>query len=83
MKSIRIHFYSFICMLTIYSNNIASQPLMENLDRGVVAVKEGKNVFVSWRLLGFEPEGVGFNVYRIDKDQKHKKLNKKPIYNRT
>ncbi|WP_445670630.1 rhamnogalacturonan lyase [Paenibacillus sp. FSL R7-0026] len=37
---------------------------MEYLDRGVVAVKTGTGVFVSWRLLGTEGSNVSFNVYR-------------------
>ncbi|HKX33665.1 MAG TPA: hypothetical protein VJ302_38655 [Blastocatellia bacterium] len=37
---------------------------MENLGRGVVAVRSGSNVMVSWRLLGLDPAGIGFNVYR-------------------
>lgn len=38
---------------------------MEFLDRGVVAIHQpdGK-VFVSWRLLAGDPDGVSFNVYR-------------------
>jgi rhamnogalacturonan endolyase len=39
---------------------------MERLDRGLVAVPAGANrVFVSWRLLGTDPDGVAFNLYRI------------------
>jgi rhamnogalacturonan endolyase len=38
---------------------------MEKLGRGVVAVRSGSNsVLVSWRLLGLDPSGIGFNVYR-------------------
>ncbi|MGN9911537.1 carbohydrate-binding protein [Phytohabitans sp. LJ34] len=38
---------------------------MESLGRGVVAVRSGTNqVLVSWRLLGLDPAGIGFNVYR-------------------
>ncbi|WP_084774495.1 carbohydrate-binding protein [Nonomuraea candida] len=38
---------------------------MENLGRGVVAVRSGAGeVLVSWRLLGLDPDGIGFNVYR-------------------
>ena len=39
--------------------------IMENLGRGVIAVHQpdGK-VFVSWRLLGTDPEAVSFNLYR-------------------
>lgn len=39
--------------------------LMENLDRGVVAVRSGAaESFVSWRLLGTEAPGTEFNLYR-------------------
>jgi len=37
---------------------------LENLDRGVVAVKVASGVFVSWRVLGTEASTVGFNLYR-------------------
>ncbi|MEJ3748788.1 carbohydrate-binding protein [Actinomycetes bacterium KLBMP 9797] len=38
---------------------------MESLGRGVVAVRSASNsVLVSWRLLGLDPAGIGFNVYR-------------------
>lgn len=48
---------------------------MENLGRGVVAVRESPNkVNVSWRYLTQDPESQAFNVYRNGK-----KLNSKPI----
>jgi len=37
---------------------------LENLDRGVVAVKVASGVFVSWRVLGTETATTGFNLYR-------------------
>ncbi|HEX3044260.1 MAG TPA: cellulose binding domain-containing protein, partial [Bacillota bacterium] len=37
---------------------------MENLDRGVVAVKVSNGVFVSWRVLGTENSSVSYNLYR-------------------
>ncbi|WP_438022176.1 rhamnogalacturonan lyase [Sorangium sp. So ce233] len=37
---------------------------LENLCRGVVAVRSGEGNFVSWRLMGYEDPGIGFNVYR-------------------
>ncbi|ADL50242.1 dockerin type I domain-containing protein [Clostridium cellulovorans] len=37
---------------------------MENLDRGVVAVKVSNGVFVSWRVLGTEATNVSYNLYR-------------------
>ena len=37
---------------------------MENVCRGVVAVRSGSDNFVSWRLFGYEPDDAAFNVYR-------------------
>jgi len=52
---------------------------MEFLNRGVVAVRKSSNqVFVSWRLLGNDPSGIAFNVYRDSI-----KLNTAPITNST
>lgn len=51
---------------------------MEYLDRGVVAVKTGTGVFISWRLLGTEGSNVSFNVYRDGT-----KVNPTPITNST
>jgi rhamnogalacturonan endolyase len=47
------------------SGPAAAGRLMENLGRGVVAVRASSTgVLVSWRLLGLDPAGIGFNVYR-------------------
>lgn len=71
--------YLFLFLLLIASQS-SSQRLMENLDRGVVAVRmpDGK-VFVSWRLLGTEPGDLSFNVYRKMGAGKRQKLNKQPV----
>jgi hypothetical protein len=37
---------------------------MENLCRGVVAVRSGSNNYISWRMMGYEPDDITFNVYR-------------------
>ena len=40
---------------------------MENLGRGVVAVRTGeggRDIFVSWRYLSKDPTNICFNVYR-------------------
>lgn len=54
------------CLLAMGRDAHAAKPLraMEDLDRGVVAVKVEKGVFVGWRLLGTDPRGIGFRVYR-------------------
>ncbi len=50
---------------TTASTTVTTTREMENLDRGVVAVRSATSqVFVSWRLLALDPSGVGFNVYR-------------------
>ena len=52
---------------------------MENLGRGVVAVRENpQNVVVSWRYLTADPENVTFDVYRDGK-----KVNSKPLKDAT
>ncbi len=57
---------------------------MENLGRGVVAMKQpdGK-IFVSWRLLGTEPEAISFNLYRAVAGGAPVKLNASPITSST
>lgn len=50
--------------------------VMENLGRGVVAVRSGPaQVLVSWRLLGLDPDGIGFHVYRSTGGGAYVKLN--------
>ncbi|MGC4104326.1 rhamnogalacturonan lyase [Ferruginibacter sp.] len=57
-----------------------AQRQMEYLNRGVVAVPDGKgNIFVSWRLLVTDDDKVDFNVYRADNGGKPVKITKKPI----
>ncbi len=52
---------------------------MENLGRGVVAVRENpQNVIVTWRYLTADPENVTFDVYRDGK-----KVNKSPLKDAT
>jgi rhamnogalacturonan endolyase len=47
---------------------------VENLNRGLVAVRAGQGYYLSWRLLANEPYAAGFNVYRDAT-----KLNSAPI----
>lgn len=42
-----------------------AQPRLEYLSRGVVAIHQPDGrIAVSWRLLGNDPEGIAFNLYR-------------------
>jgi rhamnogalacturonan endolyase len=55
---------------------------MENIGRGLVALNRGSgNVYVSWRLLGLDPAGIGFNVYRATGGAAATKVNATPITN--
>jgi len=51
---------------------------MEYLNRGLVAVKTGEAVYLSWRLLGDDTQDIAFNVYRGST-----KLNSTPITDST
>jgi rhamnogalacturonan endolyase len=69
----------FFCLGLILSNPLFSQYLAERqveiLGRGIVAVRMSpEEVFISWRLLGTDPSGTGFNLYRGSQ-----KLNNKPL----
>ncbi|WP_426503551.1 RICIN domain-containing protein [Dactylosporangium sp. McL0621] len=50
----------------------------ERLNRGLVSVRSGSGNYVSWRLLGTDPAGVAFNLYRAGT-----KVNAGPITNST
>ena len=56
-----------------------AQRIMENLNRGTVAVADNsKGIFVSWRLLATDPENISFNVYR-----NQTKINAEPLIDAT
>ncbi len=65
-------------LVSIFPKVSQGQRQMEYLDRGVVAIKTEKGVFVSWRLLGTEPDDLGFHLYRQE-NGKPVKLNESPI----
>lgn len=44
----------------------AAAPVVENLDRGIVAIKSGNGMLVSWRFLASDPTGTEFRLYRDD-----------------
>lgn len=53
---------------------------MEALDRGLVALvdKPGR-VFLSWRILGTEPDTLPFDIYRQTEEQPPVRLNENPL----
>ncbi len=59
---------------------LAAQRRMESLGRGVVAFRTGSSaVYVSWRLLGNDPEDIAFNLYRAANNGTPIKLNATPL----
>ena len=66
------------------SSPLFAQRQMENLTRGIVAVRQADGgVFVSWRLFGTDPDNIAFNVYRIANNAVPLKINDRPITNAT
>lgn len=61
------------------SGSLFAQRQMENLDRGVIAVKNKNQFFIGWRVLGTDPDDLAFNLYRKSGTKKAIKLNEKPI----
>ena len=65
--------------IKVAAQEIEKHRLMERLDRGVVAVQSGEDVFVSWRLLATEPQTIGFHVYRQDDAGRPRRLTEEPL----
>lgn len=69
-----------IIILCVVSFQTSAQRLMENLNRGIIAINQGGGkVFVSWRLLGTEAPDTKFNLYKTTGNTKAIKLNKEPL----
>lgn len=63
---------------------MAAPRQMERLGRGVVAVpQDDGRVYLGWRLLGTDPEGIAFNLYRVTDDGTPVKLNAEPLADAT
>ncbi|HQU82023.1 MAG TPA: carboxypeptidase regulatory-like domain-containing protein [Pyrinomonadaceae bacterium] len=72
---------AFTLMFAMFAN---AQYLMENLGRGVVAVRQNPtDVYVGWRFLGTESANVSFNVYRSANIETPVLLNPMPITDST
>ena len=60
--------------------NYAPSIQKENLGRGLVAIHQGNGVVaVSWRFLPKDKAETQFDLYRINNNEKERKLNKTPI----
>jgi rhamnogalacturonan endolyase len=75
--------YTLSCLFMLVSSftgQAGAQRQMEYLGRGVVAIPQGKDsVFISWRLLGTDPENITFNLYKKTGKSDPVKLNGAPL----
>lgn len=71
---------SLMLLLGMAPQESVAQRIQQPLGRGVVAVKNGSSVFVSWRKLAQEPEGAQYNVYVRDAGAtEYTKVNASPL----
>jgi fibronectin-binding autotransporter adhesin len=72
---------TFMCILVL---PLCAQRQMEDLGRGMIALrKDSTRIYVGWRLLGKDPEGIAFNLYRSANGGLPQKLNATPLSNTT
>ena len=57
---------SAVSSITTISAAAAAAPVVENLDRGIVAIKSGNGMLVSWRFLASDPTVSEFLLFRFD-----------------
>ena len=58
----------------------SAQYVVEDLGRSVIALRvSDTTVYIGWRLLGTDPAGIAFNVYRTAGSAPPVKLNIAPI----
>ena len=63
--SAKIELVFMIGAILLIATGANAQRQMENLGRGVVAVRTNTTtVYVGWRMLGTDPDDIGFNLYR-------------------
>jgi rhamnogalacturonan endolyase len=69
-----------LATLLLAAAEASAQRQMENLARGMVAIHPGEGkVYVGWRMLGTDPDEIGFNLYRSTEGGEPVKLNAQPI----
>ncbi len=57
----------------------AKTRVTEQLDRGLVATRTDRGVYLSWRLLKGDPADTAFNVYRVATGGAAQRLNAQPL----
>jgi len=64
MRILRTIVIIMLMTYVVISQSFAGTMQVEQLDRGLIAVRKGQGYYLSWRLLANEPYNTGFNVYR-------------------
>jgi rhamnogalacturonan endolyase len=73
-----------IGMIVLFAASAHAQYLMENLGRGMVAVRQNANtVYIGWRLLGTDSSDIAFNLYRSTGGGPAVMLNSLPVTDTT
>lgn len=71
-------------LLFISVSPAMAQRQMENLDRGVIAMRTGSDsVYIGWRMLGTESYDIAFNLYRQSGNEKPVRINKSALMEST
>jgi rhamnogalacturonan endolyase len=84
IRNAKFAFLITLVLLLCTAASTRAQRQMENLTRGIVAVKQpGGRVYVGWRLFGTDPESLAFNLYRATGGAAPTKVNDKPIVGAT
>jgi hypothetical protein len=52
---------------------------MDSLDRGLIARRTPRGVYLGWRILDSDPDNLAFNVYRTSTDGKRHRLHDEPV----
>ncbi len=79
-KPFQSYWVAALLLWTVFP--LFGQRQMERLGRGVVVVRPvSSQAYIGWRLLGTDPSGIGFNVYRSANGGAATKLNALPLTN--
>jgi rhamnogalacturonan endolyase len=79
-SALRIPHSAMALMVLISFSSAPPLRVVENLGRGVVAVRaDDRDVYIGWRLLGTDPSDVAFNVYRAAGAGPPARLNDAPL----
>ncbi|MCL4785785.1 MAG: rhamnogalacturonan lyase [Verrucomicrobia bacterium] len=71
-------------VLLVLASPAPAQRQMENLRRGIVAVRQSDgSVYVGWRLFATDPDDLKFNLYRVTDGGAPARVNDQPIADST